>query len=122
MLFLKEQQILFKRLKEIKDDWVRTSVEGLETDTDLMWYDYEDDYVHLQKILVSNEDKQEYKNILDEAIKGAVHSILVMLDGGDELTDEFNIDLINTHSKKSLKNNIALHEEFFGYLIDEEKK
>ncbi|WP_141722880.1 hypothetical protein [Cellulosilyticum sp. I15G10I2] len=45
---------------------------------------------------------------MDEAIKGAVHSILVMIDGGDELTDEFNIDLINTHSKKSLKNNIAI--------------
>ena len=45
-----------------------------------------------------------------------------MLDGGDELTDEFNIDLINADSKKSLKENIALNEEFYGYLLKEEEK
>lgn len=120
MIFLKEGQIIFKRLKEIKDYWVQTSFEGLETNTDLMWSDYEDDYIHLQKTLVNNEDKQAYKNILDEVIKGVIHSILVMIDGGDELTDEFNIDLINADSKKSLKDNIALNEEFFSYLLDKE--
>ena len=117
---MKEQQVLFKRLKGIKDYWVQTSVEGLEPDTDLIWSDYEDEYAHLQKSLLSDADKQAYQKVLDEALKGAIHSILVMLDGGDELTDEFNIDLINADSKKSLKEKIALHEEFFRYLLDEE--
>lgn len=120
MIYLKEQQIFFKRLKEIKDYWVKTSVKGLESDTDLIWSDYEDEYVQLQGVLSNDEDKQAYEKVLDEAIKGAIHSILVMLDGGDELTDEFNIDLINADSRKSLKEKIALHEEFFGYLLDEE--
>ncbi len=116
---MREQQILFKRLKEIKDYWVKTSVKGLKSDTDLIWSDYEDEYVQLQGAL-SKEDKQAYEKVLDEAIKGAIHSILVMLDGGDELTDKFNVDLINADSKESLKEKIALHEEFFSYLLDEE--
>lgn len=114
---MREQQILFKRLKEINDYWVKTSVEGLDSDTDLIWSDYEDEYVQLQGVLSNDEDKQAYEKVLDEAIKGAIHSILVMLDGGDELTDEFNIDLINADSQESLKEKIALHEEFFSYLI-----
>jgi len=120
VILLKEQQILFKRLKAIKDYWVHTSVEGFKTDADLIWSDCGDEYANLQKILSTDENKQAYKKVLDEVVKGTIHSILVMLDGGDELTDEFNIDLINADSKKSLKDNIALNEEFFAYLLDEE--
>ena len=49
-----------------------------------------------------------------------MHSILVMLDGGDALTDKFDIHIINYNTKKSLKEDIALHEELFGYLLDNE--
>lgn len=117
---MKEQQVLYKRLKEIKDNWVKASVKGLDSDTDLIWSDCEDKYIHLQDALSNDQDRQAFEKVLDEVIKGAIHSILVMLDGGDELTDEFNIDLINADSQESLKEKSALHEEFFDYLLNDE--
>ncbi|MEK5215373.1 hypothetical protein [Psychrobacillus sp. FSL H8-0487] len=50
-----------------------------------------------------------------------MHSILVMIDGGDELADKFLVDLIDRDTKESLQEDIALHEEFYGYLLDKEE-
>lgn len=43
-----------------------------------------------------------------------------MVDGGDALADEMKIDLIDERKGVSLKDNIALHEEFFSFLLDVE--
>jgi hypothetical protein len=117
---MQEQELFFERLQSIKDYWVQISVESLENNADLIWSENEQEYVKLKDVLVEDDDKQAYKKILDETIKGAIHSILVMLDGGDELTDSFSIDLINTETKKSLKEGISLHEEFYSFLMDKE--
>lgn len=68
--------------------------------------------------MFTSQSKQAFKDVLGEAIKGTIHSLLVMLDGGDELTDEFNIDLINADTMVSLKKDVSLNEEFISYLID----
>ena len=117
---MKEQELFYKRLKTIKDYWVQSSVESLNKGADLIWSENEEDYVHLQDVLIAEKDKTAYKRILDETIKGAIHSILVMVDGGDELTDNFSIDLVNADTNTSLKEGIALHEEFISYLLDKE--
>lgn len=116
-----EQRILFERLKQIKDYWVKTSIESLEEKADLIWSDNEDEYKLLQSVIAGENVKKAYEKIIDEILKGSIHSILVMLDGGDELTDKFNVDIINSDTKRSLKEDIALHEEFFAYLIDVEE-
>jgi hypothetical protein len=117
---MEEQEMFFERLKAIKDYWVQTSMESLNLDADLIWSENRENYLVLQNILKSEESKKAYMSILDENIKGAIHSILVMLDGGDELADSYCIDLINANTKKSLKDEISLHEEFFSYLVDKE--
>lgn len=117
---MKEQRILFERLKQIKDYWVKTSLESLNKDADLIWSEYEDEYKLLQTLVLGEDAQKAYLKVIDELIKGSIHSILVMLDGGDALTDKFNIDIINSDTKQSLKENIALHEEFFAYLLDVE--
>lgn len=115
-----EQKVLFERLKDIKDYWVDSSVKRLNEYEDLVPSECEEEYEVLKALLKTKESKIAYKKIINNTIEGVIHSILVMLDGGDELTDKFNIDLINADSKKSLKDKIALHEEFFRYLLDEE--
>lgn len=117
---MKEQELFFERLKAIKNYWVLTATESLNRETDLIWSENEEDYLRLQDVLESEENKQAYKRVLDETIKDVIHSILVMLDGGDELTDSFSIDLINMNTNKSLKDGLSLHEEFFSYLLDKE--
>lgn len=117
---MKDTEMFFERLKSIKDYWIETSVESLKDNAELMWSENEREYIHLQARLTKDEDKLAYKKVIDETIKGAIHSILVMIDGGDELTDSFSIDLINAETRRSLKTGISLHEEFVSYLLDQE--
>lgn len=119
---VEEQRVLFERLKDIKDYWVKTSVESLDKQSDLTWSEHEKEYNLLQSLISEEKSKKAYSKIIDELLKGVIHSILVMFDGGDELTDKFNIDIINADTKKSLKEDIALHEEFIGYLVEVENQ
>lgn len=116
-----KQQLFFEDLKDIKDYWVRTSLNGLNPNADLVWSDFEEQYKMLRNIIVNSDEKSAYEKILNEIIKGVIHSILVMIDGGDKLADKYTVDLIEQKTKKSLKENIALHEEFYSYLIDTEE-
>lgn len=117
---MNKQELLFERLKEIKDYWVDTSIESLNEDADLVWSDYEEEYNLLRSRLTSKEEKEVFRKIVDELIKGVIHSFLVTIDGGDNLSEKYNLDLIDNNTKKSLKGNTALHEEFYNYLIDVE--
>jgi len=116
-----KQKLLFENLKDIKDYWVKTSIDGLNLNSDLIWSEFEEQYKMLQSKITTNDEKDAYGKILNEIIKGVIHSILVMIDGEDKLSDEYTIDLIEQESKKSLRENIALHEEFLGYLLDVEE-
>lgn len=72
-------------------------------------------------MLKDGEDKVAYESIVNELIRGVIHSILVMVDGSDDLADKFNIDLVVEETNESLKDNVVLHEEFIGYLFDVEE-
>lgn len=117
---MNKQELLFKRLKSIKDYWVNISEEGLQENADLIWSDFAGEYKLIGKKLDSEEAKEAYKKVIDEVIKGTIHSILVMIDGGDELADKFKIDLVSKQDSQSLREGGALHEEFFGYLLENE--
>lgn len=116
-----ERRILFERLKQIKDYWVKISVESLNQNSDLIWSECEEEYKSLQSIISKEHYQKAYSKVIDELLKGSIHSILVMFDGGDELSDKFNIDIINTFTKKAFKEDGSLNEEFLDYLIDVEK-
>jgi hypothetical protein len=44
-----------------------------------------------------------------------------MINGGDKLAGNYSDDLIKKETMKSLKENVALHEEFCDYLLDVEE-
>ncbi|MPM43185.1 hypothetical protein SDC9_89858 [bioreactor metagenome] len=115
------QRLLFNNLKDIKDYWVKTSIEGLNINTDLIWSDVEEEYKILKDKIVSDDEKIAYEKILNEVIRGVIHSILVMIDGGDKLADNYTIDLIEQNTRISLKKNDVLHEAFIDYLLDVEE-
>lgn len=119
---MEKQKLLFQQLKRIKDYWVKTSLDSLKDDADLIWSDYEEEYKMLQNLINTEEKKLAYEKVLNEVLKGAIHSILVMIDGGDDLSDKFTLDLIVEQTKESLKKDSALHEEFYNYLLDVEEK
>ncbi|GAC44347.1 hypothetical protein [Paenibacillus popilliae] len=114
------QKLLFERLTEIKAYWVNTTSESLDDKADLIWSEVEDEYEILQKKLTSQEEREAYQKVVDEVIKGVMHSILVMIDGGDELADKILLDLTERDTNKSLSKQTALHEEFYSYLLEKE--
>lgn len=117
---MEEKKQLFEHLKTIKDYWVKTSLQSLDKKADLIWSDYEKEYQRLQLLLKNDEEKEAYERVLNELIKGVIHSMLVMVDGGDDLSDKYTVDLVVEKNNKSLKKNGALHEEFYEYLLDVE--
>jgi len=117
-----KQELLFQNLKSIKDVWTESAVDSLNPNTDLIgWTDMEESIKTLQQKLSSEEELEAYRKVVNSVIEGVIHSILVMIDGGDELADNFLVDLIDRDTKESLQEDIALHEEFFGYLLDNEE-
>jgi len=116
-----KQELLLQNLKSIRDYWTKTAVDGLNSNTDLIWSENEDEYKILQTKLISKEELNAFHQIQNEVIDGVIHSILVMIDGGDQLADNFLIDLIDSGTKESLQEGVALHEEFYGYLLDNEE-
>ena len=117
-----KQKLLFQNLKNIKDYWTTTAVDSLNPNTDLFWSENEDHYKILQTKLKSQEELNAYHKTQNEVIQGIMHSILVMIDGGDELADNYLVDLVDRETKESLQKEGALHEEFFGYLLDHEEE
>ena len=116
-----KQKLLFQNLKNIKDSWTTIAVDGLNPITDLSWSENEDEYKILQTRITSQEEINAFHNIQNDIIQGVIHSILVMIDGGNELADHFLVDLVDRDTKESLQEDIALHEEFIGYLCDIEE-
>jgi len=117
---MEKRELVFENLKRIKDYWVSTAVASLEPNADLIWSNVEDDIRELQKIVSTDYQKEAFEKVLSDIIMGVLHSALVMIDGGDALADKMKIDLVDFDTGESLKGNTALHEDFFGYLMDNE--
>lgn len=116
-----EQEELFSHLKELKDYYVLTAVEALEENADLIWSDCEKDYLQLREVL-NKENKEAYKNIINELLKTMIHSILVMIDGGDCLNEKYALDLIIKDKNISLLVEGSLNEGFIDYIVDVEEE
>lgn len=117
---MERQKLLFENLKFIKDYWVNKGLNNLDSNADLRFFDVEVEIQELQKIISTQGQKDAFKKVLNEIIEGVFHSTLVMIDGGDALADKMKIDLVDFDTGESLKGKTALHEEFFGYLLDNE--
>ena len=61
---MSDQELLFKRLKEIKDYWVKTSFDALDPKSDLIWSDFEQEYAHLQKSYLRMKIEGRSKELL----------------------------------------------------------
>ncbi|NIK80456.1 hypothetical protein FHS15_005646 [Paenibacillus castaneae] len=85
------------------------------------WSDLKSEYQILNNLLGTDEGIEAYKNVIQDKIDGVLHSVLVMIDGGTELAENFTIDLVVEDTRESLKEGIALLEEFTGYLLDAEE-
>jgi hypothetical protein len=89
---MERQTLLFQNLKMIKDHWVDVASKSLKSDADLIWSDVPDDIKALQRCLEMESDKESFRKVQNDIIQGVIHSILVMIDGGDALADKMKVD------------------------------
>ena len=113
---MEEYKVLINRIKEIKDYYVEYSEKRLKND--MPFSDNEKEYNLLKSIINTDESIKAYRSVINSTLERFIHTILVMLDNGDELADHFIIDIINYDTKKSITENIALHEEYEYTLYD----
>jgi len=115
-----EQELLFNRMKEIKDYYVKTAVKALNPDADLIWSDFEDAYKALSSMIHTPEEKEAYTKVMNELFKYLLHSLLVMIDGEDSLHEKLQLDLIDKGTGESMKGSGSLNEGFMNYLAEHE--
>lgn len=113
---MKEQELFIENIKEIRNYWIKTSEKALEDISSVDWSNKINEYKILRDKLITNESQIAYKEVLTEIIDGLIHSLLVMLDNGDKLSDNLPLDIVNLETNKSIKNQTALHEEYFSSL------
>ena len=111
----------FQDLKQIRDDWINVDYLGPNAIIP-EWSDLKEEYQTLANLLATDEGIEAFKKVMQDKIDGVLHSFLVMIDGGTELAEQFTIDLVVEDTGESLKEGIALHEEFVGYLLDAEEE
>ncbi|CAM4403201.1 histidine kinase [Paenibacillus alkaliterrae] len=110
---------LFQDLKQIRDTWAQVDYLGPNSVIP-EWSELKEEYDTLRNKIENENEIVAFKKILKNTVTGVLHSVLVMIDGGTELAEKFNIDLVIMGTGESMRENIALHEEFIGYLLDAE--
>lgn len=116
---LNEKQILFfKGLKQIKDTNVEIYSSYLHPNSRLNSTVLKSEYKHLQEKLSTDKDIEFFKKIQNEIVESAIYEIMELIDGYGRL--DFKIDIIDRETKKSLRENIELHDSFMTYLMENE--
>jgi hypothetical protein len=110
---------LFQDLKQIRDTWANVDYLGPSSVVP-EWSELKGEYEALRNVIKNENEIEAFKKVLKNTVTGVLHSVLVMIDGGTELAEKFNIDLVVLETGESLRENIALDEEFMGYLLDTE--
>jgi len=117
---MEEYKIFLDSIREINDYWVKVAESRLLKDDDTPFPSWKKQYALLRSIINTEENIKAYKDAINDILEGFIHTILVMFDNGDALADHFIIDIINYDTQKSIKGDIALHEEYEYTLNDVE--
>ena len=70
------------------------------------------------KVLKEAGLESEYSKVINELLLQFIHTILVAVDGGEWISEDYQFDIINKNTNEIINSKCALHEEFFDYLWD----
>jgi len=113
-----DQKHLIENLARIKEYWTAMAVKKISPNYKLRPTESKEYLESLRQLFNDNTSIEAFRAFQYDIITGVMHSVMVMIDGGDALADKVKIDIINEQTKKSLKDNVALHEEFIGFLVN----
>lgn len=112
-LLMVERELLFMQFIWMKNQWLETSLESLEGNTDLTWSSCGEEYQKLKHLLKTKKDKEVYEKVVNELIVKTIHSILEAIDDEDDFAGAYIYDLVvKNNNNKSLKENGVLRKSF----------
>lgn len=109
-----KQNDLFQDLKQIRDSWAEVDYLGPNAVIP-EWSDLKDEYLTLNNLLATEEGIEAFKKVIQDKIDGVLHSVLVMIDGGTELAENFTIDLVVEDNGMSTVNQTAFLRAAWRY-------
>lgn len=112
-LLIKNQELLFKELKIIKDLNVGDSESFLRYPENSL---LKEEYKILRTKLQSEEDINAFSKVQNELVEIVIYRIMEMIDGYGDLP--YLIDLIDKEKNESLRKNSELHDGFMNYLYE----
>ena len=77
---------------------------------------------NILKLLRENGLENAYSKVINELLLQFLHTILVAVDGGEWISEEFRFDIIKRSTNEIMNEKVALHEAFFDYLWEKNGK
>jgi hypothetical protein len=88
------QQEFFEDIGRSLDQWLQVTVEAATSPAaDLTWATNKKAFQVLQQALVTDEQHWAYRVALQDVMVGLLHSLMVTLDGGSRLADQYTLTL-----------------------------
>ena len=110
------KETFFEDLSRHLQTWRDDIVEAVADPVTAAWSDSQQAYERLQAKSFSAKDLEDLRAVLDECLRGLLHSTLVTIDGGTALSRYGGVVLVDAATGEQLTTG-ALHEEFIEFLV-----
>lgn len=111
------KEAFFKDLARHLTTWRDDVVHAIEEPSTATWAESQPAIERLHRSC-SNVNAEDLREVLNECLRGLLHSTLVTIDGGTDISAAGRLELIDGDTRQPLTTG-ALHEEFFEYLASE---
>ena len=98
---------LLEDLARAKKDWVEIAGSAIDQGGEPGWSDHPDRWMRLRKVVCEAGLTDDFKIAVGEVLSGAIHSILVTLDGGSQLAETTLLRVVDDDGHEFAK---YLHE------------
>jgi hypothetical protein len=110
------ERSFFEQLARILDRWTEGGVEACTNPrADLVWAEFPESFRAVAALLAAPEIRPHVEKVIRNILYGQLHSVLVMFDGGTELSDETNLTITDSSGREFPE---GLHELFVAHLFD----
>lgn len=109
-----------KYLDEILRDGVSDAKNALLNERERIWSSCALEYAELAKQIGDKDELvKAFSLIINELLLVQMNTLLLAVDGGEWISEKYRMDIVDKESATAINENVALHEEFMGYLWEE---
>jgi hypothetical protein len=112
----KAETAFLEDLARSLDHWTESAVSALtDPASDLAWTEAPESFRRLQDSLKEPRNVADLRAAVADLLRGQIHSVLVSIDGGTALAEDFSLSLQDQHGTEL---GPGLHEKFVSHLFE----